>query len=153
MVSPKADKIYVDGQLALKANQLTTYTKTEVDTELGLKADQSITYTKTEVDSALGLKVDQVTTYTIAPVDTALGLKANQSTTYTKAEVQQLFLNLIDNAPASLDTLNELANALANDANFATNIQNQIALKSSITYVDGQLALKADQLTTYTKRR
>ena len=62
-----------------------------------------------------------------------------------------MFLNLIDNAPASLNTLNELATALANDANFATNVQNQIALKASITYVDGQLTLKADQLTTYTK--
>ncbi|MFM7980555.1 MAG: hypothetical protein ACKPKO_14680, partial [Candidatus Fonsibacter sp.] len=60
--------------------------------------------------------------YTIAQVDTALSLKANQSTTYTNTEVQQLFLSLIDNAPASLDTLNELANALANDANYATTI-------------------------------
>ncbi|MFM7984504.1 MAG: hypothetical protein ACKPKO_34780 [Candidatus Fonsibacter sp.] len=50
-----------------------------------------------------------------------------------------MFLNLIDNAPAPLDTLNELANALANDANLATDIQNQVALKASITYVDGQL--------------
>ncbi|MFM7983406.1 MAG: hypothetical protein ACKPKO_29190 [Candidatus Fonsibacter sp.] len=39
------DNIYVDGQLALKANQLTTYTKSEVYTALGLKANQSITYT------------------------------------------------------------------------------------------------------------
>ncbi|MFM7986665.1 MAG: hypothetical protein ACKPKO_45855, partial [Candidatus Fonsibacter sp.] len=62
-----------------------------------------------------------------------------------------MFLNLIDNAPASLNTLNELATALDNDANFATNIQNQIALKASITYVDGHLALKAYQITTYTK--
>ena len=59
-------------------------------------------------------------------------------------------LNLRDNAPASLDTLNELANALADDANFATTIQNQLALKASITYVDSQLALKANQITTYT---
>ena len=70
---------------------------------------------------------------------------------YTKAEVQQMFLNLIDNAPASLDTLNELANALADDANYAATIQNQLALKAPITYVDSQLALKANQLTTYTK--
>ncbi|MFM7980375.1 MAG: hypothetical protein ACKPKO_13765 [Candidatus Fonsibacter sp.] len=35
MVSPTADKIYVDGQFALKANQLITYTKTEVATTLG----------------------------------------------------------------------------------------------------------------------
>ncbi|MFM7983074.1 MAG: hypothetical protein ACKPKO_27505 [Candidatus Fonsibacter sp.] len=33
------------GELALKANQLTTYTKTEVDTALGLNANQSSTYT------------------------------------------------------------------------------------------------------------
>ncbi len=38
--------------------------------------------------------------------------------------------NLIDNAPKSLDTFNELANSLADDANFATTIQNQLALKS-----------------------
>ena len=105
--------------------------------------------------------------YTIAQVDTALSLKANQSTTYTKTEVQQLFLNLLDIAPASLYTLNELANALANDANSATTIQNQLALKpnqsstytktevdslvspkSDKTNVDGKLALKANQLTT-----
>ena len=38
---------------------------------------------------------------------------------YTKLEVQQMFLNLIDNAPGSLDTLNELAAALGDDSNFA----------------------------------
>ncbi|MFM7988874.1 MAG: hypothetical protein ACKPKO_57140, partial [Candidatus Fonsibacter sp.] len=127
---PKSDKTYVESQLAIKANQLTTYTKTEVDSALGLKANQSSTYTKTEVDTALGLKANELNTYTITQVDTALGLKANQTTTYTKTEVQQLFLNLIDNASASLDTVNELDNALANDAIFATNIQNQIALKA-----------------------
>ncbi len=50
-----------------------------------------------------------------------------------------------------MDTLNELAKALANDANLATNIHNQIALKANITHVDGQLDLKANQITTYTK--
>ena len=69
---------------------------------------------------------------------------------YTKAAVQRMFLNLIDNAPASLDTLNELANALADDANFATTIQNQLALKASITYVDSQLAFKQPTITSAT---
>ncbi|MFM7989249.1 MAG: hypothetical protein ACKPKO_59040, partial [Candidatus Fonsibacter sp.] len=31
LVSPTADRTYVDTQFALKANQSTTYTKTEVD--------------------------------------------------------------------------------------------------------------------------
>ena len=49
---------------------------------------------------------------------------------YTQSEVQHKFLNLIDNAPASLDTLNELAHALADAANFATTTQKRLALKS-----------------------
>ena len=36
-----------------KADQSTTYTKTEVDTSLNLKSDKTTTYTKTEVDSAV----------------------------------------------------------------------------------------------------
>ncbi|MFM7989838.1 MAG: hypothetical protein ACKPKO_62040, partial [Candidatus Fonsibacter sp.] len=90
-----------------------------------------------------GVKANQATTYTKREVDTTRGLKANQSTTYTKTEVQQLFLNRIDNAPTSLDTLNELANELSNDVKFAINIRNQKALKARITYVHGQFALQA----------
>jgi hypothetical protein len=48
---------------------------------------------------------------------------------YTKAQVDTQFSNLIDSAPAALNTLKELANALSNDANYATTVQNQLALK------------------------
>ncbi|MFM7989447.1 MAG: hypothetical protein ACKPKO_60045, partial [Candidatus Fonsibacter sp.] len=58
-----------------KANQSTTYTKTEVDTELAKKANT------TDMNVALALKSDK--TY----VENQLALKANQSTTYTKREV------------------------------------------------------------------
>ncbi|MFM7980388.1 MAG: hypothetical protein ACKPKO_13830 [Candidatus Fonsibacter sp.] len=50
VLATKAAIVYVDSQLALKANQLTTYTNTEVDTTLGLKASQSTAYTQTELD-------------------------------------------------------------------------------------------------------
>ena len=50
--------------------------------------------------------------------------------------------NLIDTAPENLDTLNELANALADDANYAAVVQAQLATKASIPYVDGSLATK-----------
>jgi hypothetical protein len=57
------------------------------------------------------------------PVSTAqqsaLDLKADQATTYTKTEVDTNIANLVDTAPATLDTLNELAAALGDDANFA----------------------------------
>jgi hypothetical protein len=45
-------------QLDLKADQLTTFTKTEVDNKLLLKADQLTTFTKIEVDNKLILKLD-----------------------------------------------------------------------------------------------
>lgn len=69
---------------------------------------------------------------------------------YTKTEVDQLITNLIAGAPGALDTLNELAAALGDDANFATTVANQLALKanaadvyskaqSDARYVQGQV--------------
>jgi hypothetical protein len=49
---------------------------------------------------------------------------------------------LIDSAPTALNTLKELANALGDDANYATTVQNQLATKANTTYVDEQFAIK-----------
>ena len=51
----------------------------------------------------------------------------------TEAYVNQQIANLIATAPATLDTLNELAAALGNDPNFATTITNLIATKAAAT--------------------
>lgn len=40
---------------------------------------------------------------------------------------------IVDGAPATLDTLNEIAAAFADDANFATTVTNALALKASLT--------------------
>jgi hypothetical protein len=45
--------------------------------------------------------------------------------TYVNTQVS----NLVDSAPATLDTLNELASALGDDANFSTTVTNSIATK------------------------
>lgn len=51
---------------------------------------------------------------------------------------------VVNSAPATLDTLNELAAALGNNPNFATTTATQIGLKADKTYVDTQdLAGKA----------
>ena len=47
----------------------------------------------------------------------------------TQAYVTQSVADLIDAAPATLDTLNELAAALGDDPNFATTVTNSLALK------------------------
>lgn len=47
----------------------------------------------------------------------------------TEVEVDQKISSLVASAPEALDTLKELADALGNDANFATTITNQLANK------------------------
>jgi hypothetical protein len=59
---------------------------------------------------------------------------ANTNTTQvaTTAYVQTELADLVNSAPATLDTLNELATALGNDANFSTTVTNSIALKAPL---------------------
>lgn len=61
---------------------------------------------------------------------------------YTKTEVDQLIANLVSGAPGALDTLNELAAALGNDANFASTVTTALAnrytkAESDARYVQG----------------
>ena len=65
------------------------------------------------------------------PTQAALNLKADQLTTYTKTEVDTKVTNLIDSAPGALNTLNELAEALGDDENFASTVNSAIASNSS----------------------
>lgn len=66
--------------------------------------------------------------------------KANKATTlsgygitdaYTKTQVDKKVSDLVNSAPETLDTLNELASALGNDPNFATTVANQIGTKAN----------------------
>lgn len=47
--------------------------------------------------------------------------------------VMNAIANLVNSAPSTLDTLNELATALGNDPNFATTIMNMLSLKANDT--------------------
>lgn len=55
---------------------------------------------------------------------------------YTNSEISSastfIISSIVNSAPETLDTLNELANALGNDAEFSTTITNSIATKLSI---------------------
>lgn len=66
--------------------------------------------------------------------------KANKATTlsgygitdaYTKTQVDKKVSDLVNSAPETLDTLNELASALGNDPNFATTVVTQIGNKAN----------------------
>ena len=55
---------------------------------------------------------------------------------------------VVDAAPGALDTLNELAAALGDDANFSTTITNSIATKAATTYVDAEIATVQGEFAT-----
>jgi hypothetical protein len=59
--------------------------------------------------------------------------KANLTSYATKSYVDSGIANLVNSAPATLDTLNELATALGNDASYSTTITNALANKVSTT--------------------
>ena len=110
-----------------------------------------------DLQTASDAKAIQSTTYRKTEADDLLSVKADKTTTYTKGDVDQKISNLIASAPDALNTLNELAQALANDPSYATTVVNQLAQKAdksttdTKTDVDNALNAKANQLTTYTK--
>ena len=57
----------------------------------------------------------------------------NDTSPATTAFVQQEITGLIDSAPDAMNTLNELAAALGDDANFSTTVTNSIATKLPLT--------------------
>ena len=65
--------------------------------------------------------------------DSGNTIKINESYTATRSYVDTSIANLSDSAPSTLNTLNELAAALGDDANFATTTATNIAAKVAKT--------------------
>ena len=63
-------------------------------------------------------------------IQTILGEKADASLTYTKTQVNDKILGLIDSAPAALDTLKEISQALNNDSDFGGSVVSSLAEKA-----------------------
>lgn len=71
-------------------------------------------------------------TFTGTPAAPTANAGTNTTQIATTAFVQTAVSNLIDGAPGALDTLNELAAALNDDASYATTITNALALKADL---------------------
>ena len=76
------------------------------------------------------------------------GQDQNTSRVATMRYVRNAISGLIDSSPAALDTLNELAAAINDDANFATTISNSLALKAN-TDMDNLTATGIEQIRDY----
>ena len=114
-----ATKSYVDSAVTSGTGAL--------DTDDISEGSSNLYYTDARVSALLGGSGG--TTYaTQTYVDTAEA----DANTYTDTAIA----NLVDTAPATLDTLNELAAALGDDANFSTTITNQIAALTHDGFAD-----------------
>jgi len=99
-------------------------------------------------------RLDQMTAPT-ASVDlnsqkiTGLATPTVSTDAATKGYVDTQVTNLVDAAPGALDTLNELAAALGDDANFSTTITNSLATKLSLSggTMTGAIAMGTSKIT------
>ena len=106
-----ADGAVIPSKIGFAAKDIDVYTKGEVDIRLNTKAplaSPALTGTPTVPTAAHGTNTAQIA---------------------STAFVAQAIAALVSSSPDALDTLQELARALGNDANFATTITNAIAGK------------------------
>ena len=124
-------------------------------TELGY-LDGVTSAIQTQLDSKLATSTAASTYAPLASpaltgVPTAPTAAANTNTTQvaTTAYVQTEINDLIASAPGALDTLNELAAALGNDASFSTTVTNSLAGKLSLTggTMSGAIAMGTNKIT------
>lgn len=159
-----------------KAKATDVYTKTQADERYLQKTDKIDAYTKAETDTTfatkkeVGAKANAVDVYTKADADTTFQPKGDyliKGDAYTKAEsdgkyqqkgtyasveyVDGRVANIVNSAPETLDTLQELAQALGNDPNFATTVAKEIGTKADKATTENALKGKANAADVYTK--
>ncbi len=111
------------------------------------RLNDEITRAITE-DERLDVEVNKKANKTY--VDTELNKRYTKDEVFNKQEVLQKIQDLIGAAPEALDTLEELARALDNDPNFATNIINLLSTK--VDKVTGK-GLSTEDYTTEEKQK
>ena len=110
LASAKAIKSALDGKAASSHNH----------------AISEITNLQTSLDAKAPLASPALTG---TPTATTAAANTNTTQIATTAYVQTELSDLVDSAPGTLNTLNELAAALGDDANFSTTVTNSIATK------------------------
>ena len=124
-------------------------------TELGY-LDGVTSAIQTQIDGKLGTSTAASTYAPLASpaltgTPTAPTAAANTNTTQiaTTAYVQTEINDLIASAPGALDTLNELAAALGNDASFSTTVTNSLATKLPLAggTMSGAIAMGTNKIT------
>ena len=124
-------------------------------TELGY-LDGVTSAIQTQIDSKLNTSTASSTyapiaspTFTGVPAAPTASAGTNTTQVATTAFVKTAVDNVISAAPGALDTLDELAAALGDDANFATTVTNSIATKLALAggTMTGNIAMGTNKVT------
>jgi hypothetical protein len=107
----------------------------EVHAELG-----ALSATQSGDTSSLTSAIATAKSEAISTASADATAKADAAETDAKAYADQVVAATVDAAPAALDTLNELAAALGDDANFASTVTTSIATKASQVSHDAEVA-------------
>jgi len=162
--------VFVDGAIVVTRNQvrgnmLASFKVTaSLNTTTNYVVDQSVFATKAYVDSGVAgvdlsgytdtsgmtaaiaaIPATDLTPYsTTAEMDSSIATAKSEAQSYA----DQVVAATVDAAPAALDTLNELAAALGDDANFASTVTTSLASKADDAATTTALATKADDAAT-----
>ena len=111
--------------------------------EASATADQTTAQIKTAVEAAADIDLDG------NPTTTTQSAGNNTTRLATTAFTQAAITALVDSSPASLNTLNELAAALGDDASFSTTVTNSIATKLPLAggTMSGAIAMGTSKIT------
>ena len=101
---------------------------------------------QTQLDTKIGAASP---TFTGTPAAPTASTGTNTTQIATTAFVQGEVTALVDSAPSTLNTLNELAAALGDDANFSTTVTNSIATKLPLAggTMTGAIAMGTSKIT------
>jgi len=131
-------KVYRDDAASHAANLQATRDAVASDRESAQLARDESVAAKDEAVAAKGVTL-VARAEAVAARDQAEAFAAsiNPATLATKSDLSEEIARIVGSSPETLNALDELAEALGNDPNFATTITNQIAQKAALVHTHG----------------
>jgi hypothetical protein len=91
-------------------------------------------------ESARNSAINTAITTEVSDRNSAIATAKNQAIADANSYTDGKVAELVDSAPELLDTLNELAAAIADNPNYASDVANLVATKADTTYVDSEIS-------------
>jgi hypothetical protein len=130
------------------------YTDSAISTEvtnrnsaISTAKSQAISTSEGYTDSAISSEVTNRNSAISSAISTevtnrnnAIATAKSEAITAAEGYTDTAVANLVDSAPDLLNTLNELAAAIADNPNYASDVANLVAAKADTTYVDSEIS-------------